>query len=44
VLANGARESGSYEATFNAGKLSAGIYLYRLQIGNEVKIGKLLKQ
>ena len=44
VLVNGIRESGNYEAGFNAGKFSAGIYFYRLQTGNEVKTGKLLKQ
>ena len=43
VLVNSIRESGNYQATFNAGKLPAGIYFYRLQTGNEVRIGKLLK-
>ncbi|MEP6595172.1 MAG: T9SS type A sorting domain-containing protein [Ginsengibacter sp.] len=44
VLVNGIREIGNYEATFKADKLSAGIYFYRLQTGNEVKVGKLLKE
>lgn len=44
VLVNGVRDIGNYEATFNSGKLSAGIYFYHLQVGNEVKTGKLLKQ
>jgi hypothetical protein len=44
LLVNGMREPGNYHATFDANKLSAGIYFYRLQIGNQVKLGKLLKE
>ena len=44
LLVNGVKNAGEYEATFNAGKLSSGTYLYRLQIGKDVQTGKLLKQ
>lgn len=41
TLVNGTHEAGNYQATFNAGKFSAGTYIYQLQTGNEVKAGKL---
>ena len=44
LLVNSVKEKGTYEANFNAAKLSAGMYFYRLQAGNEVKTGKLIKK
>lgn len=44
ILVNGIQYPGDYQATFNAGKLSAGTYFYQLQTGNEVKVGKLFKE
>lgn len=44
ILVNGIQDAGNYQATFNAGKFSAGNYFYQLQTGNEVKTGKLLKE
>ena len=44
LLVNGLKEAGDYQATFNAGKYASGMYIYRLQIGNEVKVGKVVKQ
>jgi len=43
-LENGIREAGRYQATFNAAKFAKGIYFYRLQIGNDSKVGKLIKE
>ena len=44
TLVNSTQNPGDYQVTFDAGKLSAGTYFYHLQSGNEVKIGKLLKE
>lgn len=44
ILVNSIQNAGNYQAIFNAGKLSAGTYFYQLQAGNEVKVGKLLKE
>jgi hypothetical protein len=44
LLENGIREAGNYQATFNAGRFAKGIYFYRLQIGGDVRIGKLIKE
>lgn len=44
LLENSVRTPGNYQAEFNAAKYSKGIYFYRLQVGNDVKIGKLIKQ
>lgn len=43
VLVNGIVEAGEHQAVFNAGSLSSGIYIYRIRIGNELKVGKLIK-
>jgi len=44
LLVNGVRDPGNYQVTFDARKLSAGTYFYRLQVGNQIKVGKLLKE
>ena len=44
VLANGIKEKGNYNALFNSAHLPAGMYIYRLQIGDEIKVGKLIKE
>ena len=44
LLVNEHKKAGNYQATFNAGEVAPGIYFYRLQIGNEVKVGKLIKE
>lgn len=44
LLVNDVKEKGTYYANFNAARLSAGIYFYRLQIGNEIETGKLIKE
>lgn len=43
VIEKRIREAGNYEANFNADKLAKGAYILRLQIGNEVRTGKLIK-
>lgn len=43
TLVNSVQNAGIYQVIFNGAKLAAGTYLYRLQVGNEVKVGKLLK-
>lgn len=43
VLVNSMKDAGVYKATFNANNLSSGFYFYRLQTGNEVKVGRLVK-
>lgn len=44
ILVNSIQGAGNYQAVFNAAKLLAGTYYYQLQAGNEVKVGKVLKQ
>ena len=36
VLVNERKDAGSYTATWNAGNLSSGVYMYRLQVGSQV--------
>jgi hypothetical protein len=36
LLANGTMSAGSHEVRFDAGSLSSGMYVYRLQTGNSV--------
>ena len=45
TLVDETKPAGSYEVTFNAGKLSSGVYYYRLKAGNfmETKKFELLK-
>lgn len=42
VLADGIVEAGSYQITFDAKNLTSGLYLYRLQYGNQFKVKKML--
>ena len=42
VLVNETQQPGTYEAEFNADKLSSGIYFYRLQAGNIVETKKMI--
>jgi hypothetical protein len=42
VLVNSELDAGSYEQTFDAGSLSSGMYIYRLQSGRNIKSGKML--
>lgn len=44
LLVNGIMEKGRHQVSFTVGELSSGMYFYRLQIGNEVKVGKLVKE
>jgi hypothetical protein len=41
VLVSGTVEAGTHTATFDARGLSAGTYVYRLQVGNDVQTGRL---
>jgi len=36
VLVNERKEAGSYTASWNAGNLSSGVYMYRLEVGSNV--------
>lgn len=42
VLVDGERPAGQYSVRFEAGKLSSGMYIYRLQAGNFVQTKKLV--
>lgn len=42
ALVNQFQNAGSYEASFNAGRLPSGIYFYKLQSGNFVQINKMV--
>ena len=42
TLVNEEKSAGSYEANFNAAKLSSGIYFYKLETGNFVKTKKMI--
>jgi hypothetical protein len=42
VLVNSELDAGTYEQTFDAGSLSSGMYIYRLQSGRNVQSGKML--
>ncbi len=42
TLANGNYASGKYNVTFDASKLSSGVYFYRLQAGNFIETKKMV--
>jgi PKD repeat protein len=42
LLVDRTMPAGYHHAKFDAGRLSSGIYLYRLQIGSQIKTGKML--
>ena len=42
TLVNTSQQKGAHEVSFNASKLSSGIYFYRLQAGNKVFVKKML--
>lgn len=42
TLVNDYKPAGTYEVTFNASKLSSGIYFYKLQSGNFVQTRKMI--
>jgi len=42
VLAEGFRQAGSFEVTFDASNLSTGVYLYKLQSANSVQTKKMM--
>jgi len=44
LLVDGLKAAGNYNAIFDASKFASGIYIYKLQIGNEVIAGKLVKE
>ena len=44
LLFNNVQDAGKYQSTFNASGYPAGIYFYRLQIDDKVKVGKLIKK
>ncbi|MDX1419710.1 MAG: T9SS type A sorting domain-containing protein, partial [Rubricoccaceae bacterium] len=41
VLVDGRVEAGTHSAVFNASDLAAGTYVYRLQVGNDVRTGRM---
>ena len=42
TIVNGFKEKGMYSATFNAGNLVSGIYIYKLEAGNFTQVKKML--
>lgn len=44
LLVNEIKEAGDYQQTLDGSGLAAGVYFYRLQVGNKMMIGKLIKQ
>lgn len=42
ILVNGTLPAGEHQVTFDASGLASGIYLYRLQAGNQMLTGKLM--
>jgi hypothetical protein len=42
VLVNEAKQQGNYTVTFDAGSLASGVYVYRLQVGDQVASRRML--
>ena len=42
TLVNGFKEKGMYSVSFNAGSLTSGVYIYKLEAGNYVQIKKMI--
>ncbi|MDQ7815574.1 MAG: C39 family peptidase [Melioribacteraceae bacterium] len=42
TLVNETKSPGTYEVTFDAANLTSGVYVYRMQVGNNVKMKKLV--
>ncbi|NNG27829.1 MAG: T9SS type A sorting domain-containing protein [Ignavibacteriaceae bacterium] len=42
ILVNEIKSGGSHSVTFEGGKLTSGIYIYRLQAGNFTETNKML--
>jgi hypothetical protein len=42
TLVNGYKEAGTYEANFNASRLSSGIYYYKIESGNFTSVKKMI--
>ena len=42
VLVNGYKDAGTYTADFDGTNLASGIYLYRMQAGNFIRVNKML--
>jgi len=42
TLINAKQTAGSHETTFNAGKLSSGVYFYRINAGTFTAVKKLM--
>ena len=41
VLVDGQLEAGAHVASFEAGSLASGVYVYRLVVGSEVQTGRI---
>ncbi|MDX1421013.1 MAG: T9SS C-terminal target domain-containing protein, partial [Rubricoccaceae bacterium] len=41
VLVDARVEAGTHRAVFEAGDLAAGLYVYRLQVGTDVRTGRM---
>jgi hypothetical protein len=42
TLVNGFKEKGMYNVSFNAGSLTSGVYIYKLEAGNYVQVKKMI--
>lgn len=42
TLVNGFKEKGMYSVSFNAGSLTSGVYIYKLETGNYVQVKKMI--
>jgi hypothetical protein len=42
TLMNGYKQAGSYSASFDAGRLASGVYIYRIEAGNFVAVKKMM--